>query len=115
MDDRIKQVADIVCKERGVEFDEINTRSRIFEYVLTRYMIWDIVKTLYPQISRSMIGRQVGKRDNATVIHGQKELQNLLFTDRFYFEQYEKIKSICLHKECSDAVMEYEAYLNMTV
>jgi chromosomal replication initiator protein len=86
IDDIIKTVSDYY----GIECNAINTRSRKREVVLVRQVAMYLAKK-HLDMSTSKIGKYIGDRDHATVLHACKTIENLTDTDKQFKVELEEI------------------------
>ena len=86
IDDIIKTVSDYY----GIECNAINTRSRKREVVLVRQGAMYRAKK-HLDMSTSTIGKYIGDRDHATVLHACKTVANLADTDKQFKVELEEI------------------------
>ena len=86
IDDIIKTVSDYY----GIECNAINTRSRKREVVLVRQVAMYLAKK-HLDMSTSKIGKYIGDRDHATVLHACKTVANLADTDKQFKVELEEI------------------------
>jgi chromosomal replication initiator protein len=86
IDDIIKKVSDYY----GIEVSAINTRSRKREVVLVRQVAMYLAKK-HLDMSTSKIGKYIGDRDHATVLHACKTIENLADTDKEFRVELEEI------------------------
>ncbi len=86
IDDIIKKVADYY----GIEIAAINTRSRKREVVLVRQVSMFLARK-YLDMSIAKIGKYIGDRDHATVLHACKTIENLADTDKQFRTELEEI------------------------
>jgi chromosomal replication initiator protein len=91
IDDIIKTVADYY----GIEPEAINTRSRKREVVLVRQVAMYLAKK-HLDMSTSKIGKYIGDRDHATVLHACKTISNLAETDKQFRTELEEIDNSLL-------------------
>ena len=91
IDDIIKKVSDYY----GVEVNAINTRSRKREVVLVRQVAMYLAKK-HLDMSSSKIGKYIGDRDHATVLHACKTITNLADTDKQFRIELEEIDNSLL-------------------
>lgn len=86
IDDIISKVASYY----GVDVESINTRSRKREVVLVRQVAMYLSKK-YLDMSTSKIGKYIGNRDHATVVHACKTITNLAETDKQFHNELNEI------------------------
>jgi chromosomal replication initiator protein len=91
IDDIIKTVSSYY----GVEVSAINTRSRKREVVLVRQVAMYLAKK-HLDMSTSKIGKYIGDRDHATVLHACKTISNLAETDKQFRTELEEIDNSLL-------------------
>ena len=91
IDDIIKTVSEYY----GVEVNAINTRSRKREVVLVRQVAMYLAKK-HLDMSTSKIGKYIGDRDHATVLHACKTITNLADTDKQFRVELEEIDNSLL-------------------
>ena len=86
--DKSQMFARTICDETGVNpFDRINYRGR--EYVVARQLfIYFMLK--YTKKTLREVGKYFNK-DHATVIHARTTINNLIETDRYFRETFEKL------------------------
>lgn len=86
-------IDDIISKVSsyyGVEVESINTRSRKREVVLVRQVAMFLSKK-YLDMSTAKIGKYIGNRDHATVVHACKTITNLAETDKQFRNELNEI------------------------
>ena len=86
IDDIIKKVADYY----GIEISAISTRSRKREVVLVRQVSMFLARK-HLDMSIAKIGKYIGDRDHATVLHACKTIENLAETDKQFRGELEEI------------------------
>jgi hypothetical protein len=85
-----------VYYEIPVEMCDSKTRKR--EIVQARQICWWLLKNK-PGRTSGDIGKNIGGKDHASVLHGVKVINNLRDTDKKIYGQTEEIKKI-FHKRC---------------
>ena len=82
----LRLLADMVTNI--TQFD-IRLKTRRREYVEARYIYYKIAKDTY-HYSLSRIGEEVN-RDHATVMHGLRNVEGWLSSDKMFKEKYERV------------------------
>ena len=81
-----------VCKYMGVPVGRIIGNRRDLALVTARHLIADILYSdKFLNMSLKSIGRKLGGRDHATILHAIRKVSNLCETDKRYREQYRKL------------------------
>ena len=91
IDDIIKKVSDYY----GIEISAINTKSRKREVVLVRQVSMFLARK-HLDMSIAKIGKYIGDRDHATVLHACKTIENLADTDKQFRTELEEIDNSLL-------------------
>jgi len=84
---------DIVCKYYNLEQSVIQTNSRKREIVQARQITMFLAKN-YTESSLSYIGKIVGKRDHATVLHACKTVKDQIETNKSFRSSVEEIEAL---------------------
>lgn len=87
----VESIQDIVCKYYNLELAAIQTNSRKREIVQARQVAMYLSKK-YTDASFSHIGKIVGKRDHATVLHACKTIKDQIETNRSFRSSVEEIE-----------------------
>ena len=86
------QIITEVCKYMNVPIGRIIGNRKTAGLVLTRQLIADILYSdKFLNMSLKEIGRILGGRDHATIIHSIRKVSNLCETDKRYREHYRKL------------------------
>jgi chromosomal replication initiator protein len=94
----IKKIQEIVCRYFNLDEALIHTKSRKREIVQARQITMYLAKK-YTEASLSHIGKVVGGKDHATVLHSYKTVINLLETSKAFRLTMDAIEG-CL-KQCN--------------
>lgn len=89
----VEEIKQKVCQYFNVKEDVMVSRSRTQEIVLVR-QIAIYLASKYTDQSTVQIGRAVGGRNHATVIHSINQIKNLLDTDEATREHIRKLEAI---------------------
>lgn len=68
----------ICCRTTGVDLVKAMSRNRDIEAVFARQMAMFFVKTLRNKMSLTAIGKEIGGRTHATVLHSIKVVEDLI-------------------------------------
>jgi len=90
-ENKLKNVAAIVCRHYGINREDLDKNTRVHEIVLCRQVIWRIVRDIFGTAMPYADIGTIGNRDHATVIYGIKAISNYLETDGRFAMEYEKI------------------------
>jgi len=63
-------------------------------YVLARQISHYFAKELHPRLSLAFVGKNIGNKDHATVLHSIKTINNLIDTDKVFAAEIEEIKTL---------------------
>lgn len=74
------EIKDVVCAHFGVSLDDLCSRSRKRPVAYIRQLAIYLADK-YTKLSTVQIGRQIGGRNHATVIHSVNQIKNLLDVD----------------------------------
>lgn len=104
--DFIPTIMRIVSKMEGIDQDLLMSSTRKREVVQARQIAMYFAKQ-YTKSSLATIGKAIGKKDHATVLHANKVVNNLSDTDRYYrgrlHQMRESIEEAALRFECRDS------------
>ncbi len=89
----VESIQEIVCKYYNLEQAVIQTNSRKREIVQARQVTMFLAKK-YTDSSFSHIGKIVGKRDHATVLHACKTIKDQIETNRTFRSSVEEIEAL---------------------
>lgn len=89
----VESIMDIVCKYYNLEQSVIQTNSRKREIVQARQITMFLAKN-YTESSLSHIGKIVGKRDHATVLHACKTVKDQIETNKSFRSSVEEIEAL---------------------
>ena len=92
----IEKIQDIVGNYFKVDYKSIQSKSRKREIVQARQVAMFLSKK-YTNSSFSHIGRIVGKRDHATVLHACKTIQDALDVDKAFRSTMKQIEDLLLN------------------
>lgn len=79
----LEKIQNLVSSYFKIDIDQIQSKSRKQEIVQARQIAMFLSKK-YTDFSYSFIGKQIGNRNTATVLHACKSIQNNLNDKRFY-------------------------------
>lgn len=86
-------VKSIIAREMLVTVEQIESRSRMREYVIARQLAMYFIK-----IKTSMTLKQIGAlfsgRDHSTVIHAMETIDDLICSDKKFKAQFEYLQEI---------------------
>ena len=88
----IDDILQVVCKHFNLESAAIHTKSRKREVVQARQIAMFLAKN-YTELSTSKIGKLIGNKDHATVLHACKTVKGQLEVDRSFHEEVDCIES----------------------
>ncbi len=89
----IDNIIQTVCKHFELEPSAIHTKSRKREVVQARQIAMYLAKT-YTDFSTSKIGKFIGNKDHATVLHACKTVKGQLEVDKNFHAEVGKIESL---------------------
>ncbi len=89
----VQSIQETVCKYFHLEQSAIQTNSRKREIVQARQITMFLAKK-YTDCSFSHIGKIVGKKDHATVLHACKTIKDLMETNKSFRSSVEEIESL---------------------
>ena len=89
----VEQIQETVCKYYNLEQSAIQTNSRKREVVQARQVTMYLSKK-YTDCSFSHIGKIVGKRDHATVLHACKTIKDQMETNKSFCTSVEEIEML---------------------
>ena len=89
----VESIQDVVCKYYNLELAVIQTNSRKREIVQARQVTMYLAKK-YTDSSFSHIGKIVGKRDHATVLHACKTVRDQIETNKSFRSSVEEIEAL---------------------
>lgn len=92
----ITKIISTVCYFYGIDQKVLNGKTRKREIVWCRQLSMYFAKK-YTKLSLSDIGREIGKKDHATVLHACKTVNNIIDTERDV-----KIEFMQLDKQLSE-------------
>lgn len=87
----IPDIIETVCDHFGLETSSIQTKSRKREVVQARQIAMYLAKE-YTDYSVARIGKLIGDRDHATVLHAFKTVKELEEVDKNFHEEIEEIR-----------------------
>lgn len=89
----VQSIQETVCKYFNLELSAIQTNSRKREIVQARQITMYLAKK-YTSDSYSSIGKVVGKKDHATVLHACKTVKDQIETSKSFCSSVEEIESL---------------------
>lgn len=89
----IQMIQDVVCKYFNLELAQIQTTSRKREIVQARQITMYLSKK-YTNYSLSHIGKVVGKKDHATVLHACKTIKDQIEINKSFRSSVEEIEGM---------------------
>ena len=89
----VQSIQETVCKYFNLELSAIQTNSRKREIVQARQITMYLAKK-YTDCSFSHIGKIVGKKDHATVLHACKTIKDQIDTNKSFRTSVEEIESL---------------------
>ena len=89
----VESIQNVVCKYYNLELAAIQTNSRKREIVQARQVTMYLAKK-YTDSSFSHIGKIVGKRDHATVLHACKTVKDQIETNKSFRSSVEEIEAL---------------------
>lgn len=83
-----------VTAEIGLEYEYFknNYYSRKTDLKISRHLVWYFCKQKFPKVALVRLGAFYNK-DHATVIHGIKNINNIIETERVFREMVQKIST----------------------
>ncbi len=82
----LEYIAAKVCYERGYIIADVMQETRMREIVLTRQICMYFARKL-TKCSLTEIGRKYGKKDHATVLYSVRTVENLMDTEKRFFDE----------------------------
>ena len=89
----VQMIQEVVCNYFNLELTAIQTRSRKREIVQARQVTMFLAKK-YTDCSFSHIGKIVGKKDHATVLHACKTIKDQIETNKSFRSSVEEIEGL---------------------
>lgn len=89
----IDTIINTVCKHYGLENSAIHTKSRKREVVQARQVAMYLAKN-HTDLSTSKIGKFIGNKDHATVLHACKTVKGQLEVDKSFNSDIKEIESL---------------------
>lgn len=89
----IDTIINTVCKHYGLENSAIHTKSRKREVVQARQVAMYLAKN-HTDLSTSKIGKFIGNKDHATVLHACKTVKGQLEVDKSFNSDLKEIESL---------------------
>ncbi|MDR2120193.1 MAG: chromosomal replication initiator protein DnaA [Tannerella sp.] len=87
----IEKITKLVCEHFNMDESQIQTSSRKREIVLARQICMYLTKK-YTDHSLAYIGRKIGGKDHATVLHSINAIKNQMETDKSFNAMIESIE-----------------------
>ena len=94
----IDDIIKTVCKRYDLETSAIHTKSRKREVVQARQIAMYLAK-IYTDLSTSKIGKFIGNKDHATVLHACKTVKGQLEVDKGFHSEVKQLESSLKKKE----------------
>lgn len=94
----IDDILNAVCKHFGLEFSAIHTKSRKREVVQARQIAMYLAKQ-HTDLSTSKIGKFIGNKDHATVLHACKTVKGQCEVDKTFRSDIEEIEASLKKKD----------------
>lgn len=89
----IDHIIKVVCEHYGIETEKIHDKSRRREIVQARQMAMYLAKQT-TDYSAAKIGKLIGDRDHATVLHAVKTVKNQADVDKYFKSELEEIQAM---------------------
>ena len=89
----IDDILKVVCKHFDLEPSAIHTKSRKREVVQARQIAMYLAKN-HTDFSTSKIGKFIGNKDHATVLHACKTVKGQLEVDKSFHAEVQEIESL---------------------
>lgn len=89
----IDNILKVVCSHFGLETSAIHTKSRKREVVQARQIAMYLAKN-HTDFSTSKIGKFIGNKDHATVLHACKTVKGQLEVDKGFHAEVQEIESL---------------------
>ena len=89
----IDDIINVVCKHFDLESSAIHTKSRKREVVQARQVAMYLAKT-HTDFSTSKIGKFIGNKDHATVLHACKTVKGQCEVDKSFRSDLENIETL---------------------
>lgn len=93
----IDDIINVVCKHFGLDTTAIHTKSRKREVVQARQVAMYLAKT-HTDFSTSKIGKFIGNKDHATVLHACKTVKGQCEVDKSFRSDLENIEALLKKK-----------------
>lgn len=88
----IEDILDKVCSHYNVSQQEVLSRSRKRDYVIVRQVSMYLAQK-YTKMPSARIGKLIGNRDHATVIHSSSAIEKRLKVDKSFVEELNSIEN----------------------
>lgn len=88
----LDDILDTVCKHYSVTAASVSGRSRKREFVVPRQLSMYLAQK-YTKMTASRIGKLMGGRDHATVIHSCSQVEKRLQADKLFLEEVTSIEN----------------------
>lgn len=83
----------IACELMGIDAGKLYSRTRKRDYVFTRQMMMKLYVEDFKLLNLTDCGKLLGGKDHSTVIHGLKQINNLLDVDTSIQQDYNVLQS----------------------
>ena len=97
----IDDILKVVCKHFDLEPAAIHTKSRKREVVQARQIAMYLAKN-HTDFSTSKIGKFIGNKDHATVLHACKTVKGQLEVDKSFNAEVQEIEALLKRKGIND-------------
>ena len=97
----IDDIINVVCKHFDLESSAIHTKSRKREVVQARQVAMYLAKT-HTDFSTSKIGKFIGNKDHATVLHACKTVKGQCEVDKGFRSDLENIETLLKKRNVSN-------------
>lgn len=87
----LEDILKALCRCYKMKVRDVVGKSRKADIVSVRHLAMYLTQK-YTQMSQSQIGQELGRRDHTTVLHGIRQVEQRLATDREYRQQVEAIE-----------------------
>jgi chromosomal replication initiator protein len=87
-----EKIIETVCEHFKLTFKDLQSRSRVREFVYARHIIFYLIRK-HTKMSLKSSGEMFG-RDHTTVIHSVETLNNLMYTEYDVRSEVERLEEI---------------------
>jgi len=89
----VSDIMGIVSNYTGITIDEIESKSRKRELVMARFFCFKLIHK-HSNLTLTVIGRKVGRRDHSTVIYGIRSIEDIIETDPKIKKQFNELETL---------------------